>query len=91
MINHVHLPDLLLQMDDLSETTTEELILVSRAYVAFLKAEIERVAPKTPYEVIVTGDFNKVPVVDLPSGQRLRHVEAIDVEIVCWLKRSRES
>lgn len=87
MINHVHLLDLLFDLDGLEKTTTEELVWISRAYVAFLKAEIERVAPKAAYEVKAYGDFDKIPVVDLPDGKQIRHVEAMEVEIVCWLHR----
>lgn len=87
-INRVYLADLLLDADDLQETTPGEFALVAQAYVAFLEAEIRRIAPGVAYDVKVSGDFNKIPVVDNPDGSSIRHAECLDVRITCSLRRS---
>lgn len=86
-INHVHLPDLIIGLDDAASTTIDELRTIAETYVALLHSEIKRVAPGQPYEVSVTGDFDIIPQVDFPDGRSVLLPEVMNVEITCWLKR----
>jgi len=86
MINHVHVPDLILAMDDCSETTKDELRLLARAYVAFLEAEIRRVAPGRDFEIELVDDDEPIRVIEGPGGRRFRSVETVELQIICNLK-----